>query len=285
MHRWFSLFGVKPHLAKTFKLSTDPFFIEKVRDITGLYLNPPDHAIVLCADEKSQIQALDRTQPKLPLNLGYVEGFTHDYLRHGTTTLFAALDVATGRVIAKCRKRHRHQDWIAFLNLIDKETPADLDIHLILDNYATHKHPKVKAWIAKRPRYHLHFTPTYASWLNQVERWFGLNQPASHQAGVVPQRQGTGDADHGVHRPVQYHLEAFRLGRDCPVHSSIRWNDCLRVLTGHYTSCAACVPASPRRSPLRGRTTERVVRSLNASLSTFEGVADELGLAGLRHLK
>ena len=174
VHRWFSLFGVKPHLAKTFKLSTDPFFIEKVRDITGLYLNPPDHAIVLCADEKSQIQALDRTQPKLPLNLGYVEGFTHDYVRHGTTTLFAALDVATGRVIAKCRKRHRHQDWLAFLNLIDKETPADLDIHLILDNYATHKHPKVKAWIAKRPRYHLHFTPTYASWLNQVERWFGL---------------------------------------------------------------------------------------------------------------
>ena len=174
VHRWFSLFGLKPHLAKTFKLSTDPFFIEKVRDITGLYLNPPDHAIVLCVDEKSQIQALDRTQPKLPLNLGYVEGFTHDYVRHGTTTLFAALDVATGRVIAKCRKRHRHQDWLAFLNLIDKETPADLDIHLILDNYATHKHPKVKAWIAKRPRYHLHFTPTYASWLNQVERWFGL---------------------------------------------------------------------------------------------------------------
>lgn len=174
VHRWFSLFGLKPHLAKTFKLSTDPFFIEKVRDITGLYLNPPDHAIVLCVDEKSQIQALDRTQPKLPLNLGYVEGFTHDYVRHGTTTLFAALDVATGRVIAKCRKRHRHQDWLAFLNLIDKETPADLDIHLILDNYATHKHPKVKVWMAKRPRYHLHFTPTYASWLNQVERWFGL---------------------------------------------------------------------------------------------------------------
>ena len=174
VQRWFSLFGVKPHLAKTFKLSNDPFFIEKVRDITGLYLNPPDHAMVLCVDEKSQIQALDRTQPKLPLNLGYVEGFTHDYIRYGTTTLFAALDVATGQVIAKCRKRHRHQDLIAFLNLIDKETPADLDIHLILDNYSTHKHPKVRAWMAKRPRYHLYFTPTYASWLNQVERWFGL---------------------------------------------------------------------------------------------------------------
>ena len=174
VQRWFSLFGVKPHLSKTFKLSNDPFFIEKVRDITGLYLNPPDHALVLCVDEKSQIQALDRTQPKLPLNLGYVEGFTHDYIRHGTTTLFAALDVATGRVIAKCSKRHRHQDFLVFLNVIDRETPEDLDIHLVLDNYATHKHPKVKAWLAKRPRYHLHFTPTYASWLNQVERWFGL---------------------------------------------------------------------------------------------------------------
>ena len=172
--RWFRLFGVKPHLTKTFKLSTDPFFIEKVRDITGLYLNPPDHAMVLCVDEKSQIQALDRTQPKLPMGLGYVEGYTHDYLRHGTTTLFAALDIATGKVIAKCKARHRHQEFLAFLRLIDKEVPTELDIHLVLDNYATHKHAKVKEWLAKRPRYHLHFTPTYSSWLNQVERWFGL---------------------------------------------------------------------------------------------------------------
>ena len=174
VQRWFSLFGVKPHLSDTFKLSSDPFFIEKVRDVTGLYLNPPDNAMVLCVDEKSQIQALDRTQPTLPLGLGYVEGYTHDYIRHGTTTLFAALDVATGKVIGKCSKRHRHQEFLAFLRLIDRETPPELDIHLVVDNYATHKHPKVRAWLAKRPRYHLHFTPTSASWLNQVERWFGL---------------------------------------------------------------------------------------------------------------
>ena len=174
VQRWFSLFGVKPHLSDTFKLSSDPFFIEKVRDVTGLYLNPPDNAMVLCVDEKSQIQALNRTQPTLPMGLGYVEGFTHDYIRHGTTTLFAALDVATGKVIGKCCKRHRDQEFLAFLRIIDRETPPPLDIHLVLDNYATHKHPKVRAWLAKRPRYHLHFTPTSASWLNQVERWFGL---------------------------------------------------------------------------------------------------------------
>ena len=174
VQRWFKLFGIKPHLSETFKLSNDPFFIEKVRDITALYLNPPDHAMVLCVDEKSQIQALDRTQPVLPLGLGYAEGYTHDYIRHGTTTLFAALDVATGQVIGQCYQRHRHQEYLAFLRLIDKETPPDLDLHLVIDNYVTHKHPKVKAWLAKRPRYHLHFTPTSASWLNQVERWFGL---------------------------------------------------------------------------------------------------------------
>ena len=140
----------------------------------GLYLNPPDHAMVLCVDEKSQIQALNRTQPTLPLGLGYVQGYTHDYIRHGTTTLFAALDIATGRVLAQCKKRHRHQDFLAFLRLIDREVPAALDIHLVVDNYATHRHAKVRAWLARRPRYHLHFTPTYASWLNQVERWFGL---------------------------------------------------------------------------------------------------------------
>ena len=174
VQRWFALFGVKPHLAKTFKLSTDPFFIEKVRDIVGLYLNPPDHAMVLCVDEKSQIQALNRTQPTLPMGLGYVEGYTHDYVRHGTTTLFAALDIATGRVLAQCRKRHRHEEFLAFLRLLDREVPAELDIHLVLDNYATHKHAKVRQWLAARPRFHLHFTPTYSSWLNQVERWFGL---------------------------------------------------------------------------------------------------------------
>ena len=174
VQRWFTLFGIQPQRQRTFKLSTDPFFIEKVRDIVGLYLNPPDHAVVLCVDEKSQIQALERTQPLLPLGLGYVEGVTHNYIRHGTTTLFAALDVATGSVMTQCRRRHRHQEFLAFLRHIDRNVPADLDVHLIVDNYATHKHAKVKAWLAQRPRYHIHYTPTYASWLNQVERWFGL---------------------------------------------------------------------------------------------------------------
>ena len=152
----------------------DPFFIEKVRDITGLYLNPPDQAMVLCVDEKSQIQALDRTQPALPMGFTYAEGYTHDYMRHGTTTLFAALDLATGHVIGQCSKRHRHKEFLSFLRLIDRETPADLDIHLVLDNYATHKHAKVRAWLAKRPRYHLHFTPPSASWMNLAERWSGI---------------------------------------------------------------------------------------------------------------
>ena len=172
--RWLRIFGVKPHLTKTFKLSNDPFFIEKVRDIVGLYLNPPEHAVVLCVDEKSQVQALDRTQQALPLGLGYVEGFTHDYIRHGTTTLFAALNSATGEVIARCAKRHRHREYLTFLRLIDKEVPAALDVHLVVDNYATHKHAKVQAWLARHPRFHVHFTPTYSSWINQVERWFAL---------------------------------------------------------------------------------------------------------------
>jgi putative transposase len=174
VQRWFTLFGVQPHRQRHFKLSNDPFFIEKVRDIVGLYLNPPDHALVLCVDEKTQVQALNRTQPLLPMGLGYVEGVTHDYIRHGTTTLFAALDVANGEVISQCKARHRHQEFLAFLRHIDANVPQDLDVHLVIDNYATHKHAKVKAWLAKRPRYHVHYTPTYASWLNQVERWFGI---------------------------------------------------------------------------------------------------------------
>ena len=174
VQRWFDLFGVQPHRQRTFKLSNDPFFIEKVRDIVGLYLNPPDQAVVLCVDEKTQIQALDRTQPVLPMGLGHAQGVTHDYVRHGTTTLFAALDVATGEVRGQCKQRHRHQDYLAFLRHLDKEVPEDLDVHLIVDNYAMHKHAKVKAWLARRPRYHVHDTPTYASWLNQVERWFGI---------------------------------------------------------------------------------------------------------------
>jgi len=172
--RYFALFGVQPHRSKSFKLSTDEFFVEKVRDIVGLYLNPPDKALVLCVDEKSQIQALERTQPILPMGLGYAEGVTHDYFRHGTVTLFAALDIVTGGVISQCRPRHRHQEFLSFLKHLDANTPAAMELHLIADNYATHKHPQVKAWLARHPRFHLHFTPTYSSWLNQVERWFAL---------------------------------------------------------------------------------------------------------------
>jgi transposase len=174
VQRVWKAFGLQPHRQKHFKISTDPFFVEKVRDIVGLYLNPPDHAVVLCVDEKSQIQALDRTAPLLPLGLGYVEGVTHDYVRHGTTTLFAALDVATGRVLTKCKRRHRHQEFLQFLRHIEASVPKKLDVHLVVDNYATHKHESVRRWIAARPRFHIHYTPTYSSWLNQVEIWFNL---------------------------------------------------------------------------------------------------------------
>src|SRR6266498_4432572 len=174
VHRIWRAFGLEPHRQRHFKLSTDPFFVEKVRDIVGLYLNPPDHAIVLGVDEKSQIQALDRTQPLLPLGLGYVEGVTHDYVRHGTTTLFAALDLASGEVLTQCKPRHRHQEFLQFLRHIEASVPDDLEVHLIVDNYCTHKHAKVKRWLAARPRFHVHYTPTYASWLNQVEIWFNI---------------------------------------------------------------------------------------------------------------
>jgi putative transposase len=174
VHRYLSLFGVQPHRSRTFKLSTDPLFIEKVRDIVGLYLNPPQNALVLCVDEKSQVQALERTQPVLPLGMGYIEGITHDYIRHGTTTLFAALDVANGSILTQCKQRHRHQEFLSFLRHIEANVPEHLDVHLICDNYGTHKHTKVRAWLARRTRFHLHFTPTYSSWLNQFERWFAL---------------------------------------------------------------------------------------------------------------
>jgi len=167
-------FNLHPHRVETFRLSNDPLFIEKVRDIVGLYMDPPTHAVVLCVDEKSQIQALERSQPLLPMRPGQPERRTHDYLRHGTTTLFAALDVATGKVIGKCYQRHRAREFLRFLKTIDEEVPDDLDVHLVLDNYATHKTPSVRKWLARRPRFHVHYTPTYSSWLNLVERWFAL---------------------------------------------------------------------------------------------------------------
>ncbi len=164
--------GLKPHLTKTFKISNDPNFEDKLRDVVGLYLNPPEHALVLSADEKTSIQALDRTQPGLPIKKGRCGTMTHDYKRNGTTTLFAAIDMAKGHVISTCMDKHRHQEWLTFLKLINKETPADLDIHLIVDNYATHKHEKVKAWLKRNPRFHIHFTPTSSSWLNVIEGFF-----------------------------------------------------------------------------------------------------------------
>jgi putative transposase len=174
VHRIWQAFGLQPHRQRHFKLSTDPFFVEKVRDIVGLYVSPPENAVVLCVDEKSQIQALERTQPMLPMGLGYVEGVTHDYERHGTTTLFAALDIANGDIIAQCKPKHRHQEYLSFLKHVDANVPRTLDIHLVIDNYATHKHLTVKRWLAIHDRWHVHYTPTYSSWLNQVEIWFNL---------------------------------------------------------------------------------------------------------------
>jgi len=164
--------GLKPHRVRTFKLSRDPRFVEKLQDIVGLYLNPPEHALVLSVDEKSQVQALDRTQPGLPMKPGRAGTMTHDYKRNGTTTLFAALNTLDGRVIGQCLPRHRHQEFLKFLRTIDRQTPKELDLHLIVDNYGTHTHPEVTTWLTRHPRFHMHFTPTSASWLNMVERWF-----------------------------------------------------------------------------------------------------------------
>lgn len=189
-------YGLQPHRTETFKLSTDPLFIDKVRDVVGLYLDPPERALVLCVDEKTQVQALDRTAPLLQLQPGQPERRTHDYTRHGTTSLFAALDVATGKVITACHQRHRAIEFRKFLKDIEQQVPGELDVHLVLDNYGTHKAPTVKRWLAQHPRYHLHFTPTSSSWLNQVETWFS----------VLTQRQ----LRRGVHRSVA-ELEAALL--------------------------------------------------------------------------
>lgn len=177
-------FGLAPHRTESFTLSKDPLFVEKVRDIVGLYLDPPDRAVVLCVDEKSQVQALNRSQPLLPMLPGRPESRTHTYVRHGTTSLFAALDVATGHVIGKCRKRHRAKEFLQFLAQIDDSVPPDLDVHVVLDNLSTHKTPAVQRWFARHPRFHVHFTPTYSSWLNQIERWFALLEQRQLKRGV-----------------------------------------------------------------------------------------------------
>lgn len=171
VQRIWAAHGLKPHLVRTFKLSRDPRFLDKLRDVVGLYLNPPEHGLVLCFDEKGQIQALDRTQPGLPLKKGRAQTMTHDYKRHGTTSLFVALNLLDGTVIGECMARHRHQEFLRFLKRLDHDMPQDLDLHLILDNYQTHKHPVVTHWLGRHPRFHLHFIPTSSSWLNLVERW------------------------------------------------------------------------------------------------------------------
>jgi transposase len=186
VQRIWSSRGIKPHLVRTFKLSNDPRFEEKLVDVVGLYLDPPEHAVVLCVDEKSQIQALDRTQPGLPIKKGRAGTMTHDYKRNGTTTLFAALDAATGKVTGLCLSRHRHKEFLVFLRVIDAQVPKGLDVHLVLDNYGTHNHPNVEKWLAKHPRFHLHFTPTSSSWLNLVERWFRELTNRAIRRGVFP---------------------------------------------------------------------------------------------------
>ena len=184
IQRVWRAFGLQPHRLETFKLSTDPDFVAKVRDVVGLYMAPPDRALVLCVDEKSQIQALDRSQPMLPLRPGQPARRTHDYKRHGTTSLFTALDVATGRVIGKCYPRHRAAEFCRFLDTIEANVPSDVDIHLVMDNYATHKTQMIRDWLAKRPRWHVHLTPTSASWLNQVERFFSLITEKQIRRGI-----------------------------------------------------------------------------------------------------
>ncbi len=185
IHRIWQAFGLQPHRSETFKLSSDPLFVEKVRDIVGLYLDPPERALVLCVDEKSQIQALDRSQPLLPMRPGQVERRTHDYVRHGTTTLFAALDIATGKIVGQCFARHRSREFLAFLRTLEVRVPDDLDVHLVMDNYATHKTAAVQRWLARHPRWHVHFTPTGASWLNQVERFFAALTENNSAAGSI----------------------------------------------------------------------------------------------------
>jgi transposase len=193
-------FALQPHRSESFKLSTDPLFIEKVRDIVGLYLNPPERAVVLCVDEKTQVQALDRSAPLLPMRPGQIERRTHDYVRHGTTSLFAALDTKSGEVVGQCHRRHRSVEFRKFLDTIDKAVPSDLDVHLVLDNYQTHKTDLIKRWLAKRPRFHFHFTPTSASWLNQVERWFAALTEKQLRRGV---HRSTRELEHAIHRYIE----------------------------------------------------------------------------------
>ena len=205
IRRIWNAFGLQPHRSESFKLSSDPLFVDKVHDIVGLYLSPPNRAVVLCVDEKSQIQALDREQPVLPMMPGVAERRTHNYVRHGTTSLFAALDIATGAVIGKCYKRHRASEFLDFLKQIDSRMPQGLDVHLVMDNYATHKTPKIKAWLARRPHWHVHFTPTSASWTNQIERWFAELTRKQLQRGV---HRSIAELEADIHTFIEAHNES-----------------------------------------------------------------------------
>lgn len=205
VHRVWRAFALQPHRSETFKLSKDPLFVAKVRDIVGLYLDPPERAMVLCVDEKSQIQALDRTQPLLPMRPGQIERRTHDYKRHGTTSLFAALDVKTGQVIGSCQRRHRSQEFRRFLDRIDAAVPSQLDVHLILDNYGTHKTALIRNWLAKRPRFQLHFTPTGASWINLVERWFAALTEKQIRRGA---HRSTAELERAIELYLDHHNRA-----------------------------------------------------------------------------
>jgi transposase len=196
---------LQPHRAETFKLSPDPLLVEKVRDIVGLYMDPPDNAVVLCVDEKAQIQALDRTQPMLPLRPGQLERRTHDYKRHGTTSLFAALNVATGNVLGQTHRRHRSLEFRRFLDLIDEAVPRELHVHLVIDNYSTHKSPLIRNWLLKRPRFHVHFTPTYGSWINMVERWFALLTQRQIKRGA---HRSVPALEKAIHQFLEAHNEA-----------------------------------------------------------------------------
>jgi transposase len=230
VHRIWQAFGLQPHRGETFKLSTDPFFVEKVRDIVGLYLAPPDRALVLCVDEKSQVQALDRTQPLLPMRPGQAERRSHDDTRYGTTTLFAALDIASGEVIGRCFARHRAKEFLKFLRTIEANVPADLDVHLVMDNYATHKTPAIRKWFAGHPRWHIHFTPTSASWLNQVERFFALLTDKQLRRGVHRSTAELEDAILGYIDTVNADPKPFRWTKSADqILGSIK-RFCLRTI-------------------------------------------------------
>lgn len=223
-------FGLQPHKSEKFTLSNDPLFIDKVRDIVGLYMNPPEHAVVLCVDEKSQVQALNRSQPLLPMLPGRPELRTHTYVRHGTTALFAALDVKTGKVLGQCRRRHRAAEFLAFLNQINSNVPTDLDVHVVLDHLSTHKTPAVQRWFSRHPRFHVHFTPTYSSWLNQIERWFAELERRQLKRGS---HRSPAELEHAIYEYIEATNEAprpFRWTKSADdILASVR-RFCLRTL-------------------------------------------------------